>query len=137
MTDPVMLSVASAVAGKTAEAAVAGGKTALATLIRLVRDHLGRSRTPALPPGGPLAVPEDAGAIAELSLALERLAGADPEFAGQLRTLWPRVQAELSVDGSKIINTTTGTVGGHLVQARDLEIRGGLHLGDVGGPPQT
>jgi hypothetical protein len=40
MTDPVMLSVASAVAGKAAEAAVDGGKAALATLVRLIRGRL-------------------------------------------------------------------------------------------------
>jgi len=29
------------------------------------------------------------------------------------------------------VNSNTGTVGGHLIQARDLHVEGGLRLGDI------
>ncbi|HUY45476.1 MAG TPA: hypothetical protein VMV92_07090 [Streptosporangiaceae bacterium] len=134
MTDPVMLSVASAMASKAAEAAVDGGRTALGALVRVIRKRLAGNQTAGSALDTAIAAPEDPAVIEEFAQLLERIAAADAGFAEQVRGLWPRAQAELSASDGGVVNTSTGTVGGHLVQARDLDLQGGLHLGDVHGP---
>jgi hypothetical protein len=136
MTDPLMLSVASAVAGKAAETAADAGKNALAALVRLVRGRLAGHET-----AGTLdcarSKPADPGAIASLALALQQVAAADQEFAAQIRELWQKVRAELAVRQDQVVNSSTGTVAGHLIQARDLHVQGSLQLGDVRNQPPT
>lgn len=132
MADPVMSSVAAAVAGKAAEAAVQGGRVACAALVKIVRERCHRDKRASEALEAACSAPAEA-AIAELTWALERLAAADPVFVSQLRDLWPRVTIELS-DDSSVINSVTGSVGGHLLQARDVHIEGGLHFGETRGP---
>ena len=55
MPDPVISSVAAAVAGKAAEMAVQGGKDACAALVRLVRERFGHDRE-AAPQSVPLTL---------------------------------------------------------------------------------
>jgi hypothetical protein len=130
MTDPIMLSVAGAVAGKTAEALTEVGKNALAALVRLIGSRLGRGGAvaPALQPALG-AGPPDQAAVHELAEALERAAAADPGFAARVRELWPQARAELTAQDGGTVNINTGSVTGHLIQARDLNVQGGLHLG--------
>jgi hypothetical protein len=45
--------------------------------------------------------------------------------------LWPRVEAELSASEGGVVNSATGSVGGQLMQARDVRVKGGLHFGDA------
>ena len=132
MTDQVMLAVASAVAGKAAEAATAGGKTALAALVRLIRNHLHNDSAAARALEPPPGASVDQRSVQELARALEQAATVDLDFAARVRALWPQAQAEISAHGSGTVNISTGTVGGHLIQARDLDVHGGLYLG---GPP--
>jgi hypothetical protein len=135
MADPLMLSVASAVAGKAAETATEAGKTALAALVRLVRGRLAGHETAAGALDGARSAPEDPAAIGRLALALQQVATADHEFAAQIRALCQEVHAELSVREDRVVNNSTGTVAGHLIQARDLHIQGSLQLGDVRNQP--
>ena len=135
MTDPVMLSVASTVAGKAVEAAADGARTAVASLVRLIRGRLGRSSPDAVILDDALSRPGDQAAVAQLAAVLERVAVADPDFGSHLRVLWPQVQAELAARDGGVVNSSTGTVGGHLIQARDLNVQGNLQLGDLHGPP--
>lgn len=135
MADLVMSSVAAAVAGKAAEAAVQGGHAACAALVKLVRARCHRDRQAGEALEAACSAPAEA-AIAELTRALERLAAVDPDFAGQLRDLWPRVVTELSADSGGVVNSVTGSVAGHLLQARDLHVEGGLHFGETRGPAQ-
>lgn len=135
MTDPMMLSVASAVADRAAETAVDAGRAALAALVRLVRRRLTASSAGQAALDSAASDPGDQSAVGQLAQALERAAAEDSEFAAQLRGLWPRVQAELSAGEGGVVNSSTGTVRGHLIQARDLNVHGGLHLGDVSSPP--
>jgi hypothetical protein len=140
MPDPVISAVAAAVAGKAAEAAVHAGKEACAALVRLVRDHLGRDKQAEATLELARSHPADEAALAELTHALERLAAADRDFALRMRELWPRAAAELSVGEGAVMNSATGSVGGHLMQARDVRVEGGLHFGDVRSskePPAT
>lgn len=136
MAEELMLAVASALAGKAAEAAFQGARGAWGALVRLVRERFAcddRDAVAALE-----AVrerPRDEAVVRELAAALSRIAGVDTGFAAELRALWPQARVELSATGGGVANSSSGTVGGHLVQARDLHVQGGLHLGDVQGQP--
>jgi hypothetical protein len=136
VTDPVMLSVATAVAGKAAEAAADGGKTALAALVRLIRGRLTGNKAADAAFNAALSRPDDPAALEEFARMLERVTAGDAGFAAQVRALWPQVQAELSAHDGGVVNTSTGTVSGHLIQTRDIHVQGSLHLGDLHGPSQ-
>jgi len=135
MADPVMSSVAAAVAGKAAEAALHGGKAACTALVKLVRDRCRRDKKAGQALDAAVATRDEA-AIAALALALERLAAADAGFGNRVRELWPRVVTELSADEGGVVNSVTGSVGGNLLQARDLRVEGGLHFGETHAPDQ-
>jgi hypothetical protein len=62
------------------------------------------------------------------------MAAIDPDFSAHLRVLRPQAQAKLIVRAGEVVNTSTRTVGGHLVPARDLNMPGDLHLGDLPRP---
>jgi hypothetical protein len=42
----------------------------------------------------------------------------------------------LSAGEGGVVNSATGPVGGHLMQARDVQVEGGLHFGDVQRPDE-
>jgi hypothetical protein len=126
-----MMSVATAVAGKAAEAVADGGKAALTALVHLVRDHLGKNKAAANTLARARTAPHDPAAIQRLATVLEDAARVDADFGRQLQALWPQAQTELSAHDGGVINTSTGMVSGHLIQARDIHVQGGLHLGDV------
>jgi hypothetical protein len=134
MVDEIMVAVAAALAGKAAEAAAEGARTAWGALVRLVRRRFADDQAAAAALGAAQAAPADKPATLDLARALERIAAEDGGFGTELRALWQRASAELSADAGGVVNISTGTVGGHLVQARDLHIEGGLHLGDVHDP---
>ncbi|MGD0062604.1 MAG: hypothetical protein ABSB76_04080 [Streptosporangiaceae bacterium] len=136
MPDPIISAVAAAVAGKAAEAAMQAGQEACAALVRLVRDRLGRDKKAATALEAAGRHPEDEAALADLARALERLAAADGDFASRLRELWSRAAAELTVSQGSVVNSATGSVGGHLMQARDVQVEGGLQFGDVQRPAE-
>jgi hypothetical protein len=134
MADEIMVAIASALAGKAADAVAGAAQEAWSRLVRLVRD---RFRGDA---GGRAALetarsqPDDRDVVHELAERLEEAAAVDPPFAAELRALWLEVGPHISATGASAVNVATGSVGGHLIQARDLHIEGGLHLGDVQGP---
>jgi hypothetical protein len=132
--DPFLSMVATAVAGKAAELAVQGGKDACAALIRLIRERFGRDKDATTALGAARDNPQDGAVIAELARTLERLTLQDADFAARLRELWPRAEAELSASHGGVVNSATGSVGGHLMQARDVRVEGGMHFGDIPRP---
>lgn len=132
--DPIMLSIASALAVKAAEAAAEGGKSAWGVLARVVRARLGHDKAAAGALEAACAEPDDLAVVRVLALALERIAAADTAFGARVHELWPPAQAELSAREGGTVNSNTGTVGGHLIQARDLHVEGGLFLGEAHGP---
>jgi hypothetical protein len=134
MPDQFLSTVAAAVAGKAAELAVQGGKEGCAALVRLIRAHLGRDKDASAALAAAREDPRDDGAVAGLATALERLTSQDAAFAVRLRELWPRAEAELSASHGGVANSATGSVGGHLMQARDVRVEGGLRFGDVDRP---
>jgi hypothetical protein len=134
MSDPVMSSVAAIVAGKVAEAALQGGKTACAALVQFVRERCQRDKQAAKALESAQA--GDEAAIAALGVVLERLASVDADFGVRVRELWPQVAMELSAADNGVVNSVTGSVGGNLLQARDLHVEGGLHFGETRHPDQ-
>lgn len=134
MPDAVISSVAAAVASRAADMAVQGGKQACAALVRLIRERFGRDKAAAAALEAACRSPLDEMALAHLALELERLVLADDHFATRIWELWPQAAAELSAAGDGVVNSATGSVGGHLMQARDVRVEGGLHFGDVQGP---
>ncbi len=132
--DPIMLAIATALAGKAAETAAEGGKSAWGVLVRVVRARLGHDKAAAGALEAASAEPHDLAVVRVLALALERIAVADAAFGARVLELWPSAQAELSAREGGTVNSNTGTVGGHLIQARDLHVEGGLFLGEAHGP---
>lgn len=130
--DPFLLSIATAVAGKAADAVVEGGQNACGALVRLVRERFSRDKATAAVLETASRNPEDGRAIADFAEMLQQLIRVDADFETRLRNLWPTVEAELSASEGNVVNSATGSVGGHLMQARDVRIEsGGLHFGDV------
>jgi hypothetical protein len=130
--DPFILAIATAVASKTADAVVGGGQSACAALVKLVRERFSHDKAAAAVLETASSNPENKAAVADLAETLERLALADADFEMRLRKLWPAVEVELSASEGGVVNSVTGSVGGHLIQARDIRIEsGGLHFGDV------
>lgn len=136
MPDPIVTSIAAAVAAKSAEVAVQGGKDACTALIRVIRERFRHDKIAAAALESVRRSPDDEEAVASLAQVLERVASADAGFAGRLRELWPRVEAELSASKGGVVNSATGSIGGHLMQARDVRVEGGLHFGDIRGPEE-
>jgi hypothetical protein len=134
--DPVMSAVAAAVAGKAADAAMQGGKDACAALLRLVRERFGRGTDAANALETARNNPDDEAALAGIAAALEQLAADDAGFAAHLRELWAQATVELTATEGGVANSVTGSAGGHLMQARDLHVDGGLHFGDIRGTSQ-
>jgi hypothetical protein len=133
MPDPVISSVAAAVASQATELAVQGGKEACTALVKLIRERFGRDKAAAAALEAARGSPQDETAIAHLALELERLVLVDAHFAMRIRDLWRQAAAELSAGDGGMINSATGSVGGHLMQARDVRVEGGLHFGGAQG----
>jgi hypothetical protein len=129
LADELISSVATTVAGQAAAAALDGGKNALATLIRVVRERLGRDKRASAALEAADQDPGDEAARADLARALKRLTSADADFAARVQELWQRAAAELSASAGGVINSMTGTVHGHVLQARDVRVEGGIHFG--------
>lgn len=135
MADEIMMAIATAFAGKLGEAAFATTQQGWVRLAHLIRKRLGQgehSEVAALE--SIQRNPADPDAVHKLAEALEQLTATDHEFDVQLRALWPQASSELSASRVCTINVTSGNIGGHLIQARDLRVEGGLHLGDTTRP---
>jgi hypothetical protein len=131
MSDPLLSSVATAVAAKAAELAVQSGKDACGTLVRLIRERFSHDKEATAALEAAQRNPADQAAVTGLALALQHLAAEDAAFAARIRELWPLASAELSAASGGVVNSATGSVGGHLLQARDVHVEGGMHFGDV------
>lgn len=119
MPDPVMIAIASAIAGKTTEALTTGARNALDKLVALIRNRFSADHAAheALTAGEP----------APIAAHLERLAAQDPTFDQQLRTAWGQTATQLHAEHGGVVNEVSGNVAGNVVQARD--ITGGISFG--------
>lgn len=110
MTDPVLVSIAAALAGKGAS-----------SLYELVRRKFARAPHAGAVLEEALGSAPDSAQIRALSEELDRAERADPEFAADLRAVWGQVSAQQRADGDGVTNQVSGTVSGNVVQARDID----------------
>jgi len=125
--DPIMMAVATAVAGKLAETLTAGAKAALGNLVKLVKKRFAGDADAQHAMAEAQKAPDDADRITALARQLERLAAEDPKFAEQLRSIWSQASVQLQAQTGGTVNEVSGSVSGHVVQARDIE--GGVSFG--------
>ena len=129
MVDPWMTEVANALAGKVAEAAFDGGRKALDTLARLVRDRFAREPRAAAALAAaqaPSDSPDSGQRVRDLEAALERVAKADDDFARRLRTLWTQITVNQTTGDDGVNINSTGAIGGSQFQGRNIVIQGGV-----------
>jgi hypothetical protein len=134
MPDPILVAIAAALAGKAAVAVASGGASALRSMLDVVKRKFSADPEAARALDDARAQPDDDEKIDALGTALDKAARADPGFAQQLHSLWGQAQwgqaqTELIADHGGVVNTVSGSVGGHVVQARD--ITGGVSLGET------
>jgi hypothetical protein len=121
MTDPMIIAVAAEVAGRLTESLAAGAKSAVSGLVRAIRNRLATDDEANRALAEADEAPADDDRLAVLAAQMARLAAQDPEFAEQLRSL------SVHAERGGIVNQQSGTVSGHVVQARD--IKGGVRFG--------
>lgn len=118
MIDPVMAAVATALVTKAAEGLSEAGRAAFGKLARRVRSRLDAE------PGGTGALES----VERLAAALSAAAEHDPVFAADVARLWSEVrEAAVVAAHDGVVNQQSGSVGGHVVQARDVS--GGITFG--------
>jgi hypothetical protein len=108
MPEPVLVSIAAALAGKT-----------VMSLYDLVKKKFGaRAEAKAVLEAAEGAAPDSA-EVKALAVELERTAAGDREFSEELRSLWASTQQH--ADNGAVNNQISGNVSGKVVQARDIE----------------
>jgi hypothetical protein len=126
MTDPIMVAIATAIAGKLAEGISDAGRAAFASLTRAVRGRLRGDPADAAALEAAEARPDDAALVERLATALDEACARDRAFRDELTLLWTAAR-----DGA-VTNTIGGAVHGPVVQARD--VHGGIRFGGAPGP---
>ena len=128
MPDPITLAVATALAVRTAEAAVSAGPAAWQSLVRLVRGRFAEAPAAQQALEAAQAQPDDADSVQALAGALDDVTSNDRSFDAELRALWAQVGSVVHEDGT-VINHNSGTVTGSLLQGRNVTFNGQLHFG--------
>jgi hypothetical protein len=129
MADPIMMSIATTLASKATDAVLDAGKSAWAALLRLVRGRFSTDGAASAALNRAQAAPDDSGRVQELALALERIVAVDADFGSRLHEWWAQFRPDLWAGDGGVVNSNTGTVAGHLIQARDIQARD-LHVGE-------
>lgn len=115
MSDPVLVSIAAAIAGKAA-----------VSVYEFVKQRFaGRRAAAAVLETADGAAPDSA-EVRALSEALAAAEKADPEFGVVLRSLWHAESVAQQADRGGVANQIAGSVSGKVVQARDIQ--GGVSL---------
>lgn len=128
MPDPVLVAIATALAGKAAASLASGGASALRSLVELVKVKFTGQPNAERALQAAQSDPGEAN-IDRLGAALAGAAEEDPRFDQQLRSLWDKATTELHADRGGVINDVSGTVRGHAVLARDIQ--GGVSFGNL------
>ncbi|OLZ42828.1 hypothetical protein BS329_41455 [Amycolatopsis coloradensis] len=113
MPEPVLVSIAAAVAGRT----VAG-------LYQLIKAKFADDPDASAVLEAAEGAAADSQEVGELAAALEEKQSVDPAFGERLHEEWDRVTVEQSAGSGGVANQVSGQVGGNVVQARD--IHGGI-----------
>jgi hypothetical protein len=110
MPDPILVSIAAALAGKGATG-----------LYDLVKKKLAGSPQATRALDDAECSPPDSPEVHALSEELARAESSDPQFAADLRAMWGHVLTQQRADNGGVVNGITGTVSGNVLQARDIE----------------
>lgn len=108
MPEPILISIAAALAGKAATG-----------LYDLVRKKFSSDEQALAELEAATERPDDPQRIDAIAERLDRAEAEDPEFSAQLRTEWEKVSVTQNADGGSVANQVSGNVG-KLVQARDV-----------------
>jgi hypothetical protein len=107
-----------------------GGRAAFAELIGLVRRRFqGRESAQAVLTEAETESVDDT-RVQALRDELARATADDPVFDEELRRHWMDLEPHLTADAGGVVNNLSGSVGGNVVQARDVQ--GGISFGDAG-----
>jgi hypothetical protein len=119
MPDELAIAIATTLAAKGAEAMIAGGRSAVAALARLIRDKFGDRSREAAALEAATAEPADRDRQLILADALRRAMAADPGFAARVLAQWRAAERETTVGTGAVANIFAGTAE-TVVQARDI-----------------
>lgn len=120
MPEPILVEIAAALAAKTAE-----------SLYDLVKNTF-KGRKQALDTlNAANGAPKDSPQVIALAEELAAAEAYDPQFSGQLRGGWAKIQARNTASGDGVANSIGGDVKGSVVQARD--IHGNISFGSQAG----
>ncbi|MFI6302282.1 MULTISPECIES: hypothetical protein [Amycolatopsis] len=110
MPEPVLVSIAAAVAGRT----VAG-------LYQLLKAKFADDPDASAVLDAAEGAAEDSVEVRELAATLEKTQAADPVFGEQLRQEWERATVDQHAEADGVTNQVSGQVSGNVVQARDIQ----------------
>lgn len=128
MPDDVMMAMASALAGKIVDAVWRGAGETWEQAVRRIRGRLSRNPAASATLQRAAAAPESDEALKAVVALLRREAENDPDFAARLRTF----QKIDHPGNSKVTNIVSGQAH-RVIQAQDINVQGGLWMGDVRG----
>jgi hypothetical protein len=119
MPDEFVTEVAAVLAAKGAELVAVAGKSAMAALVRLVRDRFGRATHEAAVLEAAVEYPDDGERRVALAEVLAQVMIEDPIFAERVRLYWRDASVELTADRGGVVNHFSGSAD-KVVQARDI-----------------
>jgi hypothetical protein len=119
MPDEWVMAVATALAAKGTEAVIAGGKSAVGALYRMVRDRFGGDARNAAVLRAAVEHPDDQDRQGELAQVLAHAMDSDPGFAQQVRVYWREASVEIAAGDGGVVNQFSGSAD-KVVQARDI-----------------
>ena len=119
MPDEIVLAIATTLATKGAEAMIAGGKSAIAALVGLVRGRFGTDSQEAVALREAVADPAERERQFALADVLAQAMADDHRFAEQVLAHWHAVRAEVTVDRGVVVNQFSG-IADKVMQVRDV-----------------
>ncbi|WP_405092251.1 hypothetical protein OG767_04265 [Micromonospora sp. NBC_01392] len=121
MEDQIVLAVATALATKGAEALGVGARSAIGSLLSLVRGRFGAGTRESAVLDAAMAHPQERWRHAALASALADVMARDPSFTAALDDEWRRLaRAGVVAVQGQVVNHFSGTAG-TVVQARDVQ----------------
>jgi hypothetical protein len=128
--EQLLTAVAVALTTDAAKALTQASRDAFAGLISLLRRRF--AGHPSSEQALELAQQDPTSAVRVEALvnALMQAQATNPDFEAELRHAWLELRAHLNADQDAVVNSVSGTIGGNVVQARD--VTGGISFGDTG-----
>lgn len=127
MPDPITLAAVTALVTWASTEMAESGRSAVSSLVTLVRERFRRGSAERDAIDAALATPEDEPKIAHLADVLYRESLTDQTFAEEFRARWEWARRAVVEAEGAVTNSVSGEVRGPVVQARD--IHGGIHFG--------